>query len=139
MLAERIKSLGLLFAQSEQKLIVAFLLASLLGIAFWSWRYSTRVEQIIDIDRRSSQTAAFQIDLNNATWMEISNLPGIGDQLAQDIVAYRESSGRFTNNEAIQLVSGIGPRTYAQIAPFLTQISSDPASMAATPSTASKR
>lgn len=125
--------------RSEQNLLAMFLLVSLIGIAVWSWRYSVRVEQIIDIDRRSSQTAAFQIDLNRATWVEISTLPGIGEQLAHDIVAYRQTSGPFPNNEAIQLVSGIGPRTYDRIVPFLTQISPDSASMAATPTAASKR
>jgi competence ComEA-like helix-hairpin-helix protein len=138
-LIERINGFGVFFRRSEQNLLVTFLLVSLIGIAVWSWRYSTRVEQIIDIDRRSSQTAAFQIDLNSANWVEISTLPGIGHQLAHDIVADRERSGPFPNNEAIQRVPGIGPRTYDRIAPFLNLISSDSSSIAATPATASKR
>lgn len=136
---ERIKRFGLLFARSEQTLIVGFLLISLIGIAVWSWRYSARVHQIIDIDRRSPRMATFQIDLNNATQMEISQLPGIGDQLARDIVAYRQDLGPFPSKEAIQLVSGIGPRTYDRIAPFLTEIPQDSASMMGTPATASNR
>jgi len=129
---------GLLFAQSEQKFLVAFLFISLVGIAVWSWRHSTRSKQLIDIDRRSPRTATFQIDLNGSTWMEISTLPGIGDQLAHDIVAYRERVGCFPDNESIQSVSGIGPHTYERIAPFLVPNSSNADSMAASTPTASK-
>lgn len=124
-LAKRMESFGLLFAQSEQSFLVTFVLVSLLGITVWSWRYSSRVEQIIDIDQRSPASAAFQIDLNTATWTEICTLPGIGDQLARDIVAHRQQIGSFPSNEAVQSVSGIGPLTYQRIAPFLIAISSD--------------
>ena len=130
------ESFGLLFARSEQRLLVAFILFSLIGIAVWGWRHSSRIEQIIDIDHRSHVSAAFQIDLNTATWTEISTLPGIGDQLARDIVAYRQQIGSFPSNEAIQSVSGIGPLTYQRLAPFLIAISPDATSMtAATPVT----
>ena len=133
------KQFGLLFARSEQKFLFAFLLAALIGVAIWSWRHSARLDQLIDIDRRSAQTADFQIDLNRSTWTEICTLPGIGDQLAHDIVEYRQTFGPFPSNESIQSVSGIGPRTYEQIAPFLTTNSSHASSMAASPSAASRR
>ena len=137
--ADRMKGLGLLFAGSEQNFLVMFLVIALIGVALWGQRHSTQVDQPIDIDRRSAQAATFQVDLNRATWMEISNLPGIGDQLAHEIVAYRRRVGGFADNESIQLVSGIGPRTYQRIAPFLTTISSEAKSMAAALPAASKR
>lgn len=102
-------------------------LLSLIGIALWCWRHSTRVNQIIDIDQRTHQTASFQIDLNHATWMEISNLPGIGDQCAKEVVAYREQIGSFASIQDIQDVDGIGPRTFEQIAPFLALVSGESA------------
>jgi len=137
--SERIKRLGLLFEHAEQKLLVGLVLISLIGIGVWSWRHSARVNTIIDIDHRAQRAAAFQIDLNVATWQDISNLPGIGDRLAHDIVAYRDQFGSFQNNDAIQSVSGIGPHKYQAIAPFLLPISSEPASMAAAATDASKR
>ena len=133
------KRLGLLFARAEQKLLAGLVLISLIGIGVWSWRHSARVNETIDIDHRAQRAAAFQIDLNQATWQDICNLPDIGDRLAHDIVAYRDTNGGFPNNEAIQSVSGVGPHKYQQIAPFLLPISSEPASMAAASAAASKR
>lgn len=101
------------------------ILVSLCGIGLWGWRYAARVNQLIDIDRRTPQVATFQIDLNEATWQEISSLPGIGDLRAKEIVTYRDQIVSFPNNEAIQEVVGIGPKTYQRIAPFLIPISSE--------------
>lgn len=136
---ERMNRFGLLFEQAEQKLLGGLVLISLIGIGVWSWRHSARVNDVIDIDRRSQRVAAFQIDLNQATWQDICNLPGIGDRLAHDIVAYRDQFGFFSNNEAIQSVSGVGPHKYQQIAPFLLPISSEPTSIADASAAASKR
>jgi competence protein ComEA len=46
-------------------------------------------------------------------------LPGIGPVIAQTILAWREQHGRFTRIEELQEVDGIGPKTYAQIAPHV--------------------
>lgn len=58
------------------------------------------------------------VDLNAATVAQLDTLPGVGPVTAAKIVAWREEHGRFTRVEELQEVSGVGPKTYAEIAPL---------------------
>lgn len=62
---------------------------------------------------------SFPLDLNAATAEELQALPGIGETLAQRIVAYREQIGGFRNLEQLLEVNGIGTVKYAEIVPML--------------------
>ena len=59
------------------------------------------------------------IDLNRATQAELEELPGVGPVTAGRIIAWREEHRRFTRVEELQEVDGIGPKTYAQLAPHV--------------------
>ncbi|MGD7787011.1 helix-hairpin-helix domain-containing protein [Propionibacteriaceae bacterium Y1700] len=60
-----------------------------------------------------------QLDLNTATAAQLEALPGVGPVTAQSILAWREEHGRFSSVAELQEVDGIGPKTYAQLAPHL--------------------
>ncbi|WP_281712905.1 ComEA family DNA-binding protein [Anaerotignum lactatifermentans] len=60
------------------------------------------------------------INLNTASKEELMLLDGIGEKMAERILAYREENGPFTKIEDIQNVKGIGEKTYAKIAGELT-------------------
>ena len=62
---------------------------------------------------------AGKLDLNHATPAQLEQLPGIGPVTAAAIVAWREQHGRFSRVEELQEVDGIGPKTYARIAPLV--------------------
>ena len=49
-----------------------------------------------------------RINLNTATAEELTRLRGVGEALAQRIVAYREEHGPFRRVEEITRVNGIG-------------------------------
>ena len=55
------------------------------------------------------------IDLNTASAADLTRLPGIGEQRAQAIVDYRESSGPFQSVEELTEVKGIGEGILAQV------------------------
>ena len=63
-----------------------------------------------------------KVDLNAATPEELRTLPGIGPQLAQRIVAYREEHGPFFLPQEITAVSGIGSPLYERLADRLATI-----------------
>ena len=60
------------------------------------------------------------INLNTASKEELMLLDGIGEKMAERILAYREENGPFAKVEDIQNVKGIGEKTYAKIAGELT-------------------
>lgn len=57
------------------------------------------------------------VDLNNATLDQLQQLPGVGPVLAQRILDWRRQHGRFSQVDELREVSGIGERTYADLAP----------------------
>lgn len=61
-----------------------------------------------------------KVNINSAGIGELDTIPGIGPALAQRIVDYREQNGLFSSPEDLQEVSGIGPKTYEKMAPYIT-------------------
>ena len=64
---------------------------------------------------RSTEPAFLLLDINAATAEELTQLKGIGEHIAAEIVKYRISSGGFKNIEEIMNVSGIGEATFNDI------------------------
>jgi competence protein ComEA len=67
----------------------------------------------------SAPPAGAVLDLNQADATRLEDLPGVGPVTAAAIVAWRNEHGRFSTVEELQEVDGIGPKTYAQIAPHV--------------------
>ena len=55
------------------------------------------------------------VNINKASSEELQELDGIGEALAENIIAYRENNGKFKNIENIKNVSGIGDSKYEKI------------------------
>ena len=60
------------------------------------------------------------VNLNEATAAQLDTLPGVGPVTAQAILAWRDQNGAFTSVSQLQEVTGIGPKTFAQIEPYVT-------------------
>ena len=61
-----------------------------------------------------------KININTASIEELTNLPGIGESRAKDIIKYREENGNFKNIEDLKKVSGIGENTFDNIKENIT-------------------
>lgn len=68
----------------------------------------------------STNTSDGLININQATVGELMTLPGIGPKKAEAIIQYRSERGSFASTEAIMEVSGIGQKTYEQLASLIT-------------------
>ena len=59
------------------------------------------------------------VDLNMASVLLLSHVAGIGPRLAENIVEYRNSHGRFTNRQQLPSVAKLGKKAFQQAAGFL--------------------
>jgi competence protein ComEA len=60
------------------------------------------------------------INLNQASVTDLEELPGVGQAIAERIVAYREQQGPFQSVEDLQSVTGIGAKLFAKISSLVT-------------------
>ncbi len=56
-----------------------------------------------------------RIDLNQADKLELLDIPGIGEKLAQRIVEFRNLNGEFVDIEELRQIKGIGQYKYGLI------------------------
>ena len=92
--------------------------------AAW-WRQAGDAGGMIDIDRATPLAAQFQVNVNQADWPELMQLPGVGRTLAERMIAEREERGAFQSVEELTRVDGIGPRTIERIRPYLLPIADE--------------
>ena len=60
-----------------------------------------------------------RLDLNRASAGELESLPGIGAVLAQRVIVFRESVGRFQKIEDLRAVKGIGAKKFERLKSFV--------------------
>jgi comEA protein len=66
-------------------------------------------------DEKATQALGGRLNINTASEGELQSLPGIGPQLAERIVSYRQAHGPFPCAHDITRVRGIGEKTYQRI------------------------
>lgn len=67
--------------------------------------------------RERSASSTGTVDLNTASVAELTSLPGIGEALAERIVAWRQENGGFRSVDQLLDVSGIGPAKLQALRP----------------------
>jgi len=72
--------------------------------------------------RRKGSTAGANVtvDLNRADAGELETLPGVGPNLAERIVAFRDRNGPFAALDELSDVNGVSPRLLEKIAPYVS-------------------
>lgn len=109
----------LLLRRADQAAVAVLVLMGLAATAGWWLSQGGLQGRMIEIDRAEIQTASFQVDLNEADWPELAQLPGIGETLARRIVESRGTDGPFIDHDELQRIRGIGPKTLDRVRPFL--------------------
>lgn len=70
-----------------------------------------------DATAPSAETLAFVVDLNSASKAELTNLPRVGEKLAERIIERREELGGFRSVDDLLGVKGIGEKTLDKMRP----------------------
>lgn len=78
----------------------------------------TKLQASLD-DTVISCVNAVGVELNTASKQILSYVSGLGPQLAQNIVAYRDVNGAFTHREQLKKVPRLGDKAFEQAAGFL--------------------
>ncbi len=75
----------------------------------------------IELERLPARKYDFRIDINSSSWVEWTQVEGIGEATAQKIIADREANGPFRNVNDLLRVKGIGPKKLEMMRPFLRE------------------
>lgn len=78
----------------------------------------TKLQASLD-DTVVSCVNAVGVELNTASKQVLAYVSGLGPQLAQNIVTYRDENGAFKNRESLKKVPRLGGKAYEQAAGFL--------------------
>ena len=62
---------------------------------------------------------AVGVDVNTASVPLLARVSGVGESLAQNIVAHRDANGPFKSRTALKKVPRLGPKAFEQCAGFL--------------------
>jgi len=68
---------------------------------------------------------AVGVDVNTASVPLLARVAGVGPQLAENIVAFREVEGAFTSRKRLLKVPRLGPKAFEQCAGFLRVMQGD--------------
>jgi len=104
----------------RDQVTLTIVLGSLLVMiwAYWRWSGGPSAE-FLDLDEAPHLEARFLVDINQAEWPELLQLPDIGRTLAQRIVNDRQINGPFISIDDLDRVNGIGPHTIKRIGGYL--------------------
>jgi competence protein ComEA len=81
---------------------------------------ATPVVAIQDDLSENPQLVSFKIDINTASRAELESLPGIGPVIAQRIIDYRSSHGRFSSVTDLTQVEGVSDHLVTEIQNLIT-------------------
>lgn len=101
-------------------LLLLFLGGVCLALSVWHWGQLSGwgLEQV-EVNRLPERIYDYRIDLNQASWVELMQLPGIGQTLAERILEHRDQHGPFQSVDDLDNVKGIGPKTLEKLRPWL--------------------
>lgn len=104
----------------RQKLVfICLLLAFVVSCAKQERRFSDSSQPSNANTRIGNSSITPRVNINTATERELKTLPGIGEELAARIVAYRKRSGPFRKPEHLLLVEGISEGRLHDILPLI--------------------
>lgn len=106
--------------RGDQAVVAVLLLLGLTFLTLHAWQIGGFHGETVDIERLPESVSQYRLDVNTATWVEWSQLDGIGETLARRIVEDREAHGPFRSLDDLGRVRGLGPKTLEKMSPWLS-------------------
>ena len=105
----------MLEAPLNQRPVQSFIAVAAVGAClFFAFHYP----KLSETERSATPTnepASLILDLNSASRLELSLVPGIGPVMARRIIENRDRLGDFPSLDSLQRVHGVGPRTIERV------------------------
>jgi competence protein ComEA len=114
-----------LLRRADQTVLAVLVLLALFAMGGWWISHGGPGHRLVEADQAQLHTENFQVDINTADLPELTQLPGIGDALAQRIIETRQTAGPFAELDDLRNVKGIGPKIMERIRPYLLPLPKD--------------
>lgn len=110
-----------LFLKSEKPIIILAVIFTIAIVVFNVFDLTTDKSKQYSYSSVEAQNyEATVVNINTADIEELTTLPNIGENTAENIIEYRNEHNSFETVEEIKNVSGIGEQDYLTLIPFIT-------------------
>ena len=111
-----------LWLTKYDRMFVSVFVAVFLALSGYHWaRLGGWGMRPIELERLPARQYDFRIDINSASWVEWTQIEGIGEVTAQKIIDDRKANGPFRSVKDLLRVKGIGPKKLEMMRPFLRE------------------
>ncbi len=105
--------------RADQLAVALLVLAGLVSIVGWWVVHGGLSGQLVEFEQAPPRALRFLVDINQADAAELAQIPGVGERLAERIIAHRETHGPFRTHDELLKVPGIGRKTLQGMRPYL--------------------
>ncbi len=105
--------------RADQLAVAVLVLAGLISMIGWWVAHGGLRGELVEFQHGQRRTIRFLVDINEAEAAELAQIPGVGEKLAERIVAHRAAQGPFRSHDELRQVPGIGPKTLQSMRPYL--------------------
>lgn len=113
----------MIFLTSQERKVLLFLsVLFALGLVLRVFQKTTGCNFCL-INLFSDKEASDAVNINTATKEELVALPGIGEKIADVIIAYRTSQGGFKNLDELKKIKWMNGAKFDRLKPYLKEIS----------------
>lgn len=107
------------WTRADERRVGGVTVGCLILLAYGGWLSDGDRVSLQEIKSRDTPSVPYQLHYQTVTWQELALLPGIGEQLARQLIAERDQAGILTR-ESLDRIAGIGPAKLEVILQHLT-------------------